>query len=654
MNLPAPATVEPPPGRPTPRPRPQFQTFRWRVWLALLVGLGLAGWAGFWVYQRLSAPSLSTRLETMSRVVQWAGEEADPRLSPDGQWVSFLSTHEGAKRLWLRSSAGGDPVRVATRGDTVISHAWSPDSHDLACLAPEDRHGVLQVVPARTEGMARVVVDLGIAGLRGRVVRWAATGVFLDLDGALWRLDPQTAGPVAVHLGGDTAPTGQHDFDVSLDGRRAVFAVREGGSDSLWLADIGGGPATRLTEAGTAARRPRWAGSDWIVYQRTQNGQSDLWEMHLGSRQMRQLTMTPANEMPADATADGSVVAFERVSEHLSLWTLDPVSQLRSPLPGAGKEGGWQAMARDGTLAFQLANQIMVMTPATAGTTGPQAVADGYAPRLSADGRWLAFLKTMPPEGATVELWTKDLRGHATRRVTDRFVSPGYDERPHAWTGVNLVWGTQSADLYYVSEASSGVAQIERARVEPVAYRVDTLVQAAPGTLALTDLRLSADEKRLAYLALQSAGRYELHVRELATGRDTMLLRGQRRGRVRLAGWHDSALVLLRAELRAEGAERVEIAEVGHANGHRVLTVVDSAFIGTAVLDAAGALLYLTRSDAAGLNLYVFSFEERTLRRLTALDAPGPAIAAPTPIGNQVLYTQQNRNREAWLIRLRK
>jgi dipeptidyl aminopeptidase/acylaminoacyl peptidase len=56
--------------------------------------------------------------------------ESSPRWSPDGQYLAFLSSRQGAKvaQVWLLNRAGGEAVKLTDVKGGVSDYAWSPDS----------------------------------------------------------------------------------------------------------------------------------------------------------------------------------------------------------------------------------------------------------------------------------------------------------------------------------------------------------------------------------------------------------------------------------------------------------------------------------------------------------------------------------------------
>jgi dipeptidyl aminopeptidase/acylaminoacyl peptidase len=64
------------------------------------------------------------------QVTSSAEGESSPRWSPDGKYLAFLSSRQGAKRaqIWLMNRAGGEAVKLTDVKGGISDYAWSPDS----------------------------------------------------------------------------------------------------------------------------------------------------------------------------------------------------------------------------------------------------------------------------------------------------------------------------------------------------------------------------------------------------------------------------------------------------------------------------------------------------------------------------------------------
>ena len=53
--------------------------------------------------------------------------DSDPRFSPDGRRLAFLSNRGGSSQIWVLDLSGGDPVQATSFPTEVNGFSWSPD-----------------------------------------------------------------------------------------------------------------------------------------------------------------------------------------------------------------------------------------------------------------------------------------------------------------------------------------------------------------------------------------------------------------------------------------------------------------------------------------------------------------------------------------------
>src|SRR5579871_697765 len=54
--------------------------------------------------------------------------DSQPRFSPDGKWIAFLSDREGSDNIWIMKPDGSDPKQVSKDpGSDFVSPSWAPD-----------------------------------------------------------------------------------------------------------------------------------------------------------------------------------------------------------------------------------------------------------------------------------------------------------------------------------------------------------------------------------------------------------------------------------------------------------------------------------------------------------------------------------------------
>ncbi len=67
------------------------------------------------------------------RLTAGLGEAATPCLSPDGQWLAFISRDEAHGEVWLMPAAGGAARRLTWLGADTAVRGWTPEGRVLFC-----------------------------------------------------------------------------------------------------------------------------------------------------------------------------------------------------------------------------------------------------------------------------------------------------------------------------------------------------------------------------------------------------------------------------------------------------------------------------------------------------------------------------------------
>src|SRR5207249_1198484 len=102
---------------------------------------------GKWVAYTVSTPSLQdNRNVPRVWVVEVAtgksrqltggpGSDRQPRWSPDGKTLAFISTREAGAQVWLLPIAGGDARKISSLADGVSDPVWLPDGSGLLVVS---------------------------------------------------------------------------------------------------------------------------------------------------------------------------------------------------------------------------------------------------------------------------------------------------------------------------------------------------------------------------------------------------------------------------------------------------------------------------------------------------------------------------------------
>ncbi len=179
----------------------------------------------------------------------------DPRWSPDGRRVAFLSNRSGKKNVWLLRPDGGEAQQLTDVPSEVVAFQWSPDGKWIAYTAidpptAEEEKGKKEKNDAR-------VVDENIKRIRLYVIPTEQSST--EKSAAR----PLTKGNLSV--GGEGIRAGRAAFDWSPDGQTIVIAHTRTPRPDDWptadlaLVDVSSGSLRPLVHTPAAEFAPLYS-----------------------------------------------------------------------------------------------------------------------------------------------------------------------------------------------------------------------------------------------------------------------------------------------------------------------------------------------------------------------------------------------------------
>jgi serine/threonine-protein kinase len=322
----------------------------------------------------------------------FSGNVIQTEISPDGDLLAYVE-QDDPSRLFVKDLTGGTVIEIAAIG-VVGSLRWSPDGAALLFAGFDSTGRNVTVTYPRLGGPPRplsgVVAYVAWASDGSQVAHWregSADGVNpirftkLAMDDTFSVETPDSVG--AFLYSGDWSPNGRF---IAL-----VSSVQS--SYHLWTVAVDGSGWQRLVRDTVMLAGPRWAPSGGAVY-------------YLRGDELRKVRVAPdgrARGTPVvlqaglDAgrgrpykpgvslTGDGRTLALTKVQSHSNVW-----------LATASERG-------DGTQ--------FTTVQLTQGT------ASKSPPRLSPDGKWVAYIQFERTEG---DVYVVSTAGGTPRRVTSR------------------------------------------------------------------------------------------------------------------------------------------------------------------------------------------------------------------------------------------
>ena len=323
--------------------------------------------------------SLETRDRTqLTYPQQPLAGDSNPAVSPDGKWLVFRrdsTIFNGAlHRLPLRKGPGASPVLTPAGEPQRLTHAamdaihptWMPDSKEILFSAKGGLWRLAAAGDNPEETPARRLPFVGDDGLMpvvsrpqpGRPSRLVYFHSFMDDN--LWRVDTSAAGAVAASPPVVAiSSTRQDDMpQLSPDGRRVAFTSTRSGDWEIWVSDLDGSNAVKLTSMGArVSGYPHWSpDGDRIVFHSNPDGQPDVFWVPAAGGKPKNLSLNSAND------------AF----------------------PSYSRNGQWIYFTSNRSGQYRIWKM-----PSSGGDSVPVTNSVGYEPQESPDGAWLYYVEAM-------------------------------------------------------------------------------------------------------------------------------------------------------------------------------------------------------------------------------------------------------------------
>ncbi len=189
------------------------------------------------------APCVPIRLTSSPKA------DGQPRWSPDGRWIAFVSARDERPQIWLIRPTGGEAEKLSDSKTAVQSIQWSPDGKRIAFLAPR---------PATADEERKekgkddaIVVDRDFRMNRLSVIDVQSRKV-TDLAGGDLQINEARWAPDGTRLAYSASPTPKAD---------------DGSSSDIYVVPAEGGTSRKLWENRGPDAAPRWSPDGrWIAF----------------------------------------------------------------------------------------------------------------------------------------------------------------------------------------------------------------------------------------------------------------------------------------------------------------------------------------------------------------------------------------------------
>jgi tRNA A-37 threonylcarbamoyl transferase component Bud32 len=299
---------------------------RW-VWPAAAACVLIAAAAFTWIYPNLRGTQ--SRGPDLVRLSPEDGHSyRSPAISPDGEFVAYVSDRSGKDELWLQQVGGGDPIQLTHSSKRVAYPAFLPEGKRIvyASFLADETNSAIETI-STLGGEPRVLVQDKSWGPAkpspdGRQIAYFDTSqsvghlMTIPSDGGRPRELPAWA-RMRAPSGFSAAWTSNSRYLLSPMLKPAEGINVE---EADWFAfpvdggnPVATGAGAALRRAGLALGIPTLMTGDRVLFYGGTTSRNNTWEMRLlpGSWRVEgrphQLTFGTLNEWPVSISATGSV-----------------------------------------------------------------------------------------------------------------------------------------------------------------------------------------------------------------------------------------------------------------------------------------------------------------------------------------------------------
>jgi len=351
-----------------------------------------------------------------TRLTSGLAFDMQPRFSPDGEKILFVSDRSGGDNLWTLEPATGDTAQITKgKGNSWLSPEWAPDGEYIVASKGETRLGVVKLWLGHIDGGSGQVLTAEPEQLKtvgaaftpdGRYIwharrngSWNYNAALPQYQLAVYDRDTGETFTRTSRYGSAFRPT------ISPDGHWLVYGSRHEDRTGLRIRDLGTGDERWLAypvqrdEQESIADRDVLPGMDFTPDSREVVAS-------YGGRIWR-IPVDGSDPIPVPFHVDetfvmGPEVRFEYPIDDDSMFT---VRQIRDAVPSP--DGGH--------LAFTSLDHLYVMEwPAGEPRRLTDASVTEAHPTWSPDGRWIVYV-SWSPEGGHVWKVRADGSGRPVR-----------------------------------------------------------------------------------------------------------------------------------------------------------------------------------------------------------------------------------------------
>jgi dipeptidyl aminopeptidase/acylaminoacyl peptidase len=204
-----------------------------------------------------------TERETMhlplKPLFSWSSVEEDPRISPDGSRIAFMSNGSGSEEIWISNADGTGPIKLTDKAAAQGSPCWSPDGKNIAFDSIKSGNLDIYLVSAEGGPAHRITTDPSEEAIPNfsRDGRWIYFGSNRNGSWQIWKMPSDGGQAIQItRIGGASARESRDGFVYYV----GYYDLQKRG---IWRVPVSGGPETLVLDRQLS---PAWDLTDRGIY----------------------------------------------------------------------------------------------------------------------------------------------------------------------------------------------------------------------------------------------------------------------------------------------------------------------------------------------------------------------------------------------------
>jgi Tol biopolymer transport system component/DNA-binding winged helix-turn-helix (wHTH) protein len=353
-----------------------------------------------------------------------------PAFSPDGQWIAFSCVLDVSYEIHVLPAKGGTSKALTRVKQAPFPLAWSADSKRIVYSENWNLFEISSNGGKPQRLMFAHDASQPAISTRGERLAYSQGKVNVNL----WRADLRSRGQTSTALmfptsGEETGP------NISPDGKRIVFESERSGSKEIWVSNLDGSDALKLSNFHSHTGSPRWSpDGQRIVFDSRVSGEAGLYLVDPNTALPKRIATNGLVASVPTWSMDGRLIYFQSDTKENEggLYRVSP--QGGNPQLVSQTRGYNVQQSKSGSTLYFIAGIYDAAIHVLNITTGEERSLEGM-PRVSVPTEWVVGSKGIFFIDRSSTQPSIDFFEFASARVTKRIPLP---REPAFWGGLAL------------------------------------------------------------------------------------------------------------------------------------------------------------------------------------------------------------------------